>query len=276
MPPPPLLRNHAANCYINTAVHTLITLNQACPRKDRPALSAELRAAVPDATAYYNKCAAALGAKPHRGAQGSAIDALQTMAEADAGFEALLRGCLFKDVKCHRCGNLSRTRMPFLTLEVPLNTAGGRPANTIADCFAGLFQTSRVSDYECNAAACNGRRGPAEITHSMDEERYPRFFAVELQRGVAAGQRSGRGIEFGYTLSIIQRYPDGQAGPTLDHDLVAVVMQRGSVGGGHYLSYQRRGDKWYLCDDVKPDPAVEVDGLIDDGSAVLLLYRRRV
>jgi ubiquitin C-terminal hydrolase len=276
MPPPPLLRNDENNCYINSAVQSLITVNQTCPRKDRPAMPAELRVApVPDATGYYNKCAAKAKAKPHTGRQGSSVEAFQTMVEADAGANALLRGCLFKDVKCQRCANLSRTRMPFVVLDIPLNTDSGRPAGTIAECFLGLFRTSRVPDYQCDSTRCKGIHGPAEITHRMDEECYPRFFAIELQRGVGMSKRSGQHVEFGYELNITPRYTDGQVGDPMMHELVAVVMHTGSVGSGHYTSYQRRQDKWYMCDDSRPLPVVEMDGLVDDGSAVMLIYRRR-
>lgn len=34
------------------------------------------------------------------------------------------------------------------------------------------------------------------------------------------------------------------------YDAFAVVCHRGSCSGGHYVSYVRREDKWYLCDDA--------------------------
>lgn len=189
----------------------------------------------------------------------------------------MLGGCMLKDVSCRRCGYMSRTRMPFLVLEIPLNKADGQSAKNFAECFEGLFQTSRVLDYKC--ASCQEKPGPAEITHSMDEEGYPLFFAIELQRGVSAGLVKKRPIEFGFQLSMTKRYTDESVGEELDYDLVAVVMHHGDrVESGHYTSYQRRGDTWYFCDDLKDPSVVEVEaknGLHDDGSAVMFLYRRR-
>jgi ubiquitin carboxyl-terminal hydrolase 4/11/15 len=46
----------------------------------------------------------------------------------------------------------------------------------------------------------------------------------------------------------------------------------GGIGGGHYTSFVRRGDQWWLCDDYSIYKATEDQVLSSE--AYLLFYER--
>lgn len=55
------------------------------------------------------------------------------------------------------------------------------------------------------------------------------------------------------------------------YTLYGVVIHFGSLDGGHYIAYGKRGDSWYEFDDEKVSlkSIADVEG---DGSAYLLMY----
>jgi ubiquitin C-terminal hydrolase len=281
--PPPIQNDGISNtCYINTAIQVILTIAKHCPRSMRPVLPPLLKEDAlrkGGAVAFYDSCAEMVSdklnkssgrkvaAKVHAGLQQDACEAFQSMVESDMSFAALLSGSLLKDVKC-RCGHLSRTTMPFVVLDLPLNDSNGRPASTLVECIDGLFCTSRVSDYQCDG---HKGIGSAEITHRMHDV-YPIYFAMMLQRGVRAHEQSKKHITFWRRINLTPVVPDGSAMEKVTYDLISVVMHAGDMKRGHYTSYQLRDDAWFFCNDAAIS---ECPGPVDDGTAVMLVYAKK-
>ena len=57
------------------------------------------------------------------------------------------------------------------------------------------------------------------------------------------------------------------------YDAFAVVCHRGSCSGGHYVSYVRREDRWFLADDalITEVPSTVVENCM----AYMVFYRLR-
>lgn len=57
---------------------------------------------------------------------------------------------------------------------------------------------------------------------------------------------------------------------TLIYDLHSVVVHKGKIDSGHYISYSREGDDWFMFDDSKVVLANEAEVL--NAEAYLLFY----
>ena len=57
---------------------------------------------------------------------------------------------------------------------------------------------------------------------------------------------------------------------TLFYDLHSVVVHKGKIDSGHYISYSREGDDWFMFDDSKVVLANEAEVL--NAEAYLLFY----
>ena len=57
---------------------------------------------------------------------------------------------------------------------------------------------------------------------------------------------------------------------TLYYELSSVIVHKGSIDSGHYVSYSREGDNWFLFDDSKVVLVSEAEVLA--AQAYLLIY----
>lgn len=58
--------------------------------------------------------------------------------------------------------------------------------------------------------------------------------------------------------------------PTCMYELASVIVHKGKIDSGHYVSYSRKGGDWFLFDDSKVVLASEADVL--RAEAYLLVY----
>lgn len=58
--------------------------------------------------------------------------------------------------------------------------------------------------------------------------------------------------------------------PSCVYELSSVVVHKGKIDSGHYISYSREGTDWFQFDDVKVTLATEAQVL--DANAYLLFY----
>lgn len=61
--------------------------------------------------------------------------------------------------------------------------------------------------------------------------------------------------------------------PAAMYDLSSVIVHKGKLDSGHYVSYSREADDWFLFDDSKVVLAAEREVL--DANAYLLFYIAR-
>ena len=56
------------------------------------------------------------------------------------------------------------------------------------------------------------------------------------------------------------------------YGLVAVTVHKGTLSGGHYIAFVKRGKQWYLFNDELFEPVTET--LVLSQEAYLLFYQR--
>jgi hypothetical protein len=83
------------------------------------------------------------------------------------------------------------------------------------------------------------------------------------------GERASRATSSSSSLSS----SSSSSSPPPIYNLASVVVHRGTMGGGHYVAYCRRGDDWYLFNDesVSHVPAE----VVANCEAYVLLYEQQ-
>jgi len=173
-------------------------------------------------------------------------------------------------IECYVCENVSERYEPWLMLKAPIpgSQKAGVTAPTLHDCIRTCFHSETIDDYACDRCKKSTR---AEMRTSIS--RFPKFLILSLKRFTNSNQKV-RGkiewdldnIDFG-RVAAFRRDPFGNPHFTTKYRTVAVVEHWGSSHGGHYLMYNRQGEKWYRYDDnsvseVAPDEVVNQDSYI--------------
>lgn len=77
-----------------------------------------------------------------------------------------------------------------------------------------------------------------------------------------------------FLTPLLSRSPGVGAHLEFLYDAFAVVCHRGSCSGGHYVSYVRRGGRWFLADDAL---ITEVPtAVVENCMAYMVFYRLRL
>jgi ubiquitin C-terminal hydrolase len=58
------------------------------------------------------------------------------------------------------------------------------------------------------------------------------------------------------------------------YDLIGICNHSGSVGGGHYTSFVKDNNEWYLCNDTQIIKINDTENMITP-KAYCLFYRKR-
>ncbi|ODM87402.1 Ubiquitin carboxyl-terminal hydrolase 20 [Orchesella cincta] len=153
------------------------------------------------------------------------------------------------------------------------------PAPTLEDCFAAFFSSDELKGknmYSCEK--CKKLRNGVKRCSLYG---LPEVLCVHLKR-FRMYEYSG-GMGFSGKLSQYVQFPMDSLDlhPFLNKDcasevttyrLLGIICHIGSFLGGHYISYVRRGEQWYLCDDARVVPVSAET--VSQSEAYVLFYQK--
>ncbi|KAF2864173.1 cysteine proteinase [Piedraia hortae CBS 480.64] len=204
-------------------------------------------------------------------------------------------GLLRSTVTCADCGAVNSTVDPFMDLSLdlklaPLNFKKKKlPATQqtvkeilpldLADClgrFTGAETLGRESEYKCRScASASGAKKHLEI------ERVPLVLPIHLKRfshsrSLKESKKIDSKVRFPLNLDIAPYVVGGTldsfsaADQGLQYTLSSVIVHKGKMDSGHYISYARQGPhEWFRFDDSM---VVEVDEREVLGAEAYMLF----
>lgn len=217
-------------------------------------------------------------------------------------------GKLQSNVTCDKCRNTTtrvepvmdlsldiRSQMKRRKLEKARTDSGGADSEAqghkdieIQDCLDRFTGREKLGaqDYVCQK--CGGEQS---ATKQLSVKRLPPCLPIHLKRFEHSGKDSGKKlaakIRFPLSLDMLPYTSKARAQArasakasvqkvaekereTARFDLNSIVVHKGGIDSGHYVSYSRDGDDWFLFDDSKVVLASEAEVL--SAEAYLLFY----
>ncbi|KAF2758253.1 ubiquitin carboxyl-terminal hydrolase 2 [Pseudovirgaria hyperparasitica] len=210
-------------------------------------------------------------------------------------------GQLQSTVRCDKCKNITTALDPVMDLSLDIRDVKKRKLEPgaskaekaeikidLKECLDSFTQKEKLpaTDYTCQK--CGGSQ-PA--TKQLSIKRLPPVVPVHLKRfehSKANATKLETRVAFPLQLNLHpyttrakdannkKSFANGfvpKASPELVYELSAVIVHKGNIDTGHYISYSREGQDWFLFDDNKAVAASEADVL--EANAYLLFYMAR-
>ena len=182
-------------------------------------------------------------------------------------------------VTCSTCGTESERFEPNLMLKPPIPgaRAAGGPPPTLIECMEDGFAPEEIPDYHCLRCEKKGM--------AIKRERIARLPPVQLvaiKRFINLGpqgtiQRKVRGrIPWNLDAFDFSPWCAFSRNPFTAHKeskvyrTEAIIEHHGSMGGGHYLMYNRTSEGWVQCDDSSV-MAVPAESVITEDSYIAIM-----
>jgi ubiquitin C-terminal hydrolase len=203
----------------------------------------------------------------------------------------------YQEVKCDTCNTVTKRTEPLLGLMLSLpdenegmegieedaDAVTSEPEIDLLECFKSLQTTGRFegeNQYDCDT--CKAKQ---DASWSVSLQRRPQSILISLRRtlwNVEKGlHKDSRNVKFPIELdcSGLLDLDKGRTSPDEDFEgchykLNSVVSHSGSSPFvGHYISWCRVDDKWFLFNDSSVTESNEADVLA--AQAFILLYERQ-
>lgn len=215
-------------------------------------------------------------------------------------------GKLQSTVTCDKCRNVTTAIDPVMDLSLDLRSQakkrkleGGDSSSTeknqtldLRDCLDRFTAKEKLpaADYSCEK--CGGTQQNA--TKQLSIKKLPPVLPIHLKRFETSKSTSTKletKIAFPLSLDLYPYTTRGRASspkdatangtaskdakgllpiPTCMYELASVIVHKGKIDSGHYVSYARKNGDWFLFDDSKVVLASEADVL--RAEAYLLVY----
>lgn len=221
------------------------------------------------------------------GAQEDAAEFLRRLQEKfnilqNDPFLNTLTSTLISTLICPDCHNASKKDEPFtpICLDIPKN------AHKLSDCFTEFTKLEvfeKGDEWRCNQ--CH-KKVQAIKTLTIDTTKLPPVMVIQLKRfaydkKTKQMNKISTPITFPLTIDASTFIESTNVtDQTHVYDLFGIIVQNGSLSGGHYWAYVKDviDSKWYKCDDSSVSEA-DIKPIADsglDGSATpyILFYRK--
>ncbi|EJT75239.1 hypothetical protein GGTG_05176 [Gaeumannomyces tritici R3-111a-1] len=201
-------------------------------------------------------------------------------------------GKLQSTTTCQACHGVTNQVQSFLDLSLGLENlaqrrkkAGSSSAAkagvlTLQDCLDDEYVKSDKCEYRCHS--CNSTQ---QARRHTSIKRLPNVLSIQLKRFEYKGGRHDKAakvetpVQFPLSLNMFPYTNRGRSGDSKEnyelarsctYDLLGVVVHVGEIDTGHYTSYCRVGDQWFVFNDHKVEMAAKSDVL--SAKAYLLFY----
>ncbi|KAH8727111.1 ubiquitin carboxyl-terminal hydrolase-like protein 22 [Phaeosphaeriaceae sp. PMI808] len=210
-------------------------------------------------------------------------------------------GKLSSTVTCDSCRNVTTAQDPYMDLSLDIRNQGKkRKLNAdkgdetpldLRDCLERFTAKEKLGSAEYTCRNCDS---PQNATKQLSIKRLPPVLAIHLKRfehTKATSSKIETRVNFPvkldinpYTTShqqILKKSMKSTGAPptnyntntpvnSLVYELSSVIVHKGKIDSGHYVSYSREGNDWFMFDDSKVVLASEAEVLAAE--AYLLFY----
>ncbi|KAI8939638.1 hypothetical protein NX059_003396 [Plenodomus lindquistii] len=210
-------------------------------------------------------------------------------------------GKLSSIVTCDNCQNVTTALDPYMDLSLDVrNQAKKRKLNAangdetlldIRDCLGRFTVKERLGSAEYTCRNCDS---PQNATKQLSIKRLPPVLSIHLKRFEHTKSTSSKietKVSFPVKLDIhpyttphkaaVKALPSKSASLNSNHnmnspanslvyELSSVIVHKGKIDSGHYVSYSREGNDWFMFDDSKVVLVNEAEVLAAE--AYLLFY----
>lgn len=194
-----------------------------------------------------------------------------------AGFTVISRlfeGALQSTVECLQCRNSSVKHDPFMDLSLDINTFEHGRAIRVQDCMRQFFSKEVLDQRDLYTCAHCMQKQPS--TKQMSITNLPPVICLHLKRFGASGNKLDSMIDYPMRGLNMKEYmtPSAEITGSTIYDLTAIIVHSGvSTMNGHYFSYGRSGNNWYLFNDQQVKGVTEQT--VEKQKAYILMYTKR-
>lgn len=202
----------------------------------------------------------------------------------------LFQGQYASRLKCKVCSHTSTTYQPFTVLSIPIPKKNSRNNITIEDCFREFTKCENLEvDEQWLCPHCE-KRQPS--TKQLTITRLPRNLIVHLKRFDNLLNKNNDFVIYPFLLDLTPFWANDFDGvfppgvnddelpirgqiPPFKYELYGVACHFGTLYGGHYTAYVKKGLKkgWLYFDDTKYKPVKNKADAINSNAYVLFYHR---
>ena len=169
-----------------------------------------------------------------------------------------------------------RSSDPFRTLEMPIASPGQAVPTTksMQDIVDEHFRAEEIDGYKWDGVTTKIKKA----LRILDNDKLTNNILPILVKRYSFDPTTGKPAKINTALqdtgSIVLRKGHLLGGKQdVPYELVGILEQSGSMGGGHYVAHVKRGEKWYLADDSYVSPSKEIQKAA--GRGYVLFYRKK-
>jgi len=192
-------------------------------------------------------------------------------------------------VTCQHCGGMTTSVEPFLDLSLGLDSISKKRGTkngakkpqslTLQRCLDEEYMEPERCEYTCNKC-----ESPQDARKQLSIKRLPNVLCIQFKRfehnkEIGTTSKIGLKVQFPLQINMLPYTNRARCQDTREnfelarsctYDLLSVVIHVGSLDTGHYISYSRVGNQWFMFDDHKVTLASESQVL--GAEAFLLFY----
>lgn len=272
--PPTGLQNRGRTCFVNATLQCLFKMNllntsPQCTQNQAPIVQEYLRLIGNHANIENFIAAVRSTIGMARGQEEDAHEFLMRFLDILDPRAAFVRLHGTETMNCGSCHAASANAGRPFTLELEIDQPGS--------CFDHYFmQGETVSANTGNGWRCPQCQRPVDATKKYTLQTLPDYLTIQLKRfrqqSVGVYQRLDTAVSYPEKFSFDPRYFVPQAHVPHAYELFGVVMQTGSLTGGHYTAYVKHNNSWMLCSDdaqIVPRPLPQ-----NSSEPYILFYRK--
>ncbi|CAO2656075.1 Nn.00g048780.m01.CDS01 [Neocucurbitaria sp. VM-36] len=211
-------------------------------------------------------------------------------------------GKLSSTVTCDSCRNITTALDPYMDLSLDVRSQGKKrklnannngeeaPALDLRDCLERFTVKEKLGSAEYTCRNCDS---PQNATKQLSIKRLPPVLSIHLKRFEHTKSTSSKietAVRFPVKLDIhpyttqhkaqlkaakasgapVSNQNLNSPANSLIYELSSVIVHKGKIDSGHYISYSREGNDWFMFDDSKVVLVSETEVLAAE--AYLLFY----
>jgi ubiquitin carboxyl-terminal hydrolase 8 len=167
---------------------------------------------------------------------------------------------------------ISLTPETFYSIDLPLPSLNDNKNPTLEECF-DLYTSYETMDGE-NMYFSEALNRKIVVRKNILFWSLPKILVIDIKRFNFRIMKLQQLLNFPLNNLNLSKYIIGYHPEQYVYDLIGICNHSGSVGGGHYTSFVKDNNEWYLCNDTQIIKMNDTENIITP-KAYCLFYRKR-
>lgn len=160
---------------------------------------------------------------------------------------------------------------PFYSISMPLPSLNDTKNPSLEECF-DLYTSTEVLDGD-NMYFYEKLGTKIKVKKNILFWSLPKILLIDLKRFNNNNRKLQQLLNFPLSINL-SKYVIGYNPEQYVYDLIGILNHSGGVSGGHYTSFVKENEQWYLCNDTNVIKINDESQLITP-KAYCLFYRKR-